>query len=602
MARLCFSDAHMGNGLLTNTHISGWMQDIGKELVSLDLMSPALAAHTDFASENTHINSGGVSFNPNGLVDGITYNFYPAQSDPRLVRITQGRAAERCGALPVFNSVNKALNGIDGLAFDSYLAFGQKRFDGPVFYKSYFTVTPNDATGAFDKLAAVIAGTDGTPFSKPTGSLLQSLEQHSKCDAFGINVYDGESEIKIYLVDYSGFDTVWLADTLRYPEISGVSDTECQRFHDLDRRFNDVGFYAVGLLPDFHTDTTQTRIYYFKDDGIQPQELTGLLTDLARPEYRDRITTMLGTLEAASMRVWHLRIAPTLRGSSLGGVLSVGGISAESASKGILAQFVKRMTVITENGEQMSCSADQDSEQFYRTLCGAGQAGLIWDVDIAIEPKPATHAIFRNTEPLPLDRLDGILDFFLKRDDNLPEGCIVRLDKTAQQIENIHLIYNSNQPKAERQNILIGTDIIPLDRKVPNFRAQDDVEYYGRDDFFMIPCVVYAGRRNLARIIELAQDAAGFMAAHDLDYYQNIDVVKSAPLDRSRPHWPNHNDEPFTTSLELVAMVHKSQRALADQLHDKLLAFTRAAAAHGGRPYRTTWHDEAIYDTPAKTA
>lgn len=299
---------------------------------------------------------------------------------------------------------------------------------------------------------------------------------------------------------------------------------------------------------------------------------------------------------------YQLPIAPTLRGSSLGGVLSVGGISAESASKGILAQFVKRMTVITETGEQMSCSADQDSEQFYRTLCGAGQAGLIWDVDIAIEPKPATHAIFRNMEPLPLERLDGILDFFLKRDDNLPEGCILRLDKTAQQIENIYLIYNSSQPKAERQNILIGTDIIPLDRKVPNFRAQDDVEYYGRDDFFMIPCVVYTGRSNLTRIIELAQDAAGFMAAHDLDYYQNIDVVKSAPLDRSRPHWPNHNDEPFTTSLELVAMVHKSQRALADQLHDKLLAFTRAAAAYGGRPYRTTWHDEAIYDTPAKTA
>lgn len=84
-------------------------------------------------------------------------------------------------------------------------------------------------------------------------------------------------------------------------------------------------------------------------------------------------------------------VPPTLTGYlglSVGGTLSVGGIGAESFRKGVQADNVLELEVVTGAGELVRCSRDEHPELFDACRCGLGQLGVITGARLALDPAP----------------------------------------------------------------------------------------------------------------------------------------------------------------------------------------------------------------------
>lgn len=69
---------------------------------------------------------------------------------------------------------------------------------------------------------------------------------------------------------------------------------------------------------------------------------------------------------------------------TVGGFASVGGISPASHRFGLFVDTIERLECVTWDGELITCSREQNSEQFHKVLTGLGRHGVIATITVRI--------------------------------------------------------------------------------------------------------------------------------------------------------------------------------------------------------------------------
>jgi FAD/FMN-containing dehydrogenase len=87
-------------------------------------------------------------------------------------------------------------------------------------------------------------------------------------------------------------------------------------------------------------------------------------------------------------------------GLSVGGTLSMGGISGMAYDKGVQVQHVHELTVVTGKGKVEVCSEEHNRELFDHVLSGQGQCGIIVRAKVKLVP---AKALAQNTTALYFD-------------------------------------------------------------------------------------------------------------------------------------------------------------------------------------------------------
>ncbi|MFF7162129.1 FAD-binding protein [Streptomyces sp. NPDC008086] len=83
-------------------------------------------------------------------------------------------------------------------------------------------------------------------------------------------------------------------------------------------------------------------------------------------------------------------VLPDHLGGSVGGLLSTGGFGGSSHRRGLVADWVRELEVVTGTGERLVCAADRRADLFHAVLAGLGQCALIVRATLALVPAP-TH-------------------------------------------------------------------------------------------------------------------------------------------------------------------------------------------------------------------
>ncbi|MBK3644705.1 FAD-binding protein [Streptomyces sp. MBT33] len=138
----------------------------------------------------------------------------------------------------------------------------------------------------------------------------------------------------------------------------------------------------------------------------QGQAHGGYVVDM-RPLNEVRCTPGDRTLSAGAGASWSevVRAAlveglappvlPDHLGTSVGGVLSTGGFGATSHRRGLVADWVRDIDVVTGTGTLLTCSRERHRELFDAVLAGLGQCALIVRATLRLLPAPARVRRFR---------------------------------------------------------------------------------------------------------------------------------------------------------------------------------------------------------------
>ena len=86
-------------------------------------------------------------------------------------------------------------------------------------------------------------------------------------------------------------------------------------------------------------------------------------------------------------------------GLSVGGTLSVGGVSGSSHHYGAQVDNVLELLVVTGEGRIVACSADQQSDLFEAVLAGLGQCAIIVQATVKLIPARTNVRLFRLVYP-----------------------------------------------------------------------------------------------------------------------------------------------------------------------------------------------------------
>lgn len=180
-----------------------------------------------------------------------------------------------------------------------------------------------------------------------------------------------------------------------------------------------VGSRPLGVLAAHSADTVRELVAFAGPRGFpvaarggghalygQGQAHGGYVVDM-RPLSEVRCAPDERTLSAGAGAPWRevVRAAlaeglappvvPDHLGTSVGGVLSTGGFGATSHHRGLVADWVRDMDVVTGTGELLTCSRDRHRELFDTVLAGLGQCALIVRATLRLLPAPARVRRFR---------------------------------------------------------------------------------------------------------------------------------------------------------------------------------------------------------------
>jgi len=128
--------------------------------------------------------------------------------------------------------------------------------------------------------------------------------------------------------------------------------------------------------------------------------------------------------DALAERGLGLPVIGDHRDITVGGFLSVGGISPASHRFGLFVDNVLALEVVTWDGEVVECSRDENADLFYRVLCGLGRHGVVAEVSLriiridkyrTIWENHQTHyssmdAFIEGTQPIILDPGDAMME------------------------------------------------------------------------------------------------------------------------------------------------------------------------------------------------
>ena len=146
----------------------------------------------------------------------------------------------------------------------------------------------------------------------------------------------------------------------------------------------------------------------------QSQVEDGVVIDMAGLNGIDALTdeqvvvgagcTWRELLRATTARGRTPRVLTAYQGLSVGGTLSVGGLSGMSWSRGAQVDQVLALEVVTGAGDIVTCSAEGEHAELFRAvLAGLGQCALIARATIRLVPAPARvrHHLLAYQDPAP---------------------------------------------------------------------------------------------------------------------------------------------------------------------------------------------------------
>jgi len=180
-----------------------------------------------------------------------------------------------------------------------------------------------------------------------------------------------------------------------------------------------VGSRPLGVLAAHSVETVRELVAFAGPRGLpvaarggghalygQGQAHGGYVVDM-RPLDEVRRRPGDGALSAGAGAPWSevVRVAlaegltppviPDHLGTSVGGVLSTGGFGATSHRRGLVADWVRDLDVVTGTGELLTCSREQHADLFDAVLAGLGQCALIVRATLRLLPAPARVRRFR---------------------------------------------------------------------------------------------------------------------------------------------------------------------------------------------------------------
>lgn len=103
----------------------------------------------------------------------------------------------------------------------------------------------------------------------------------------------------------------------------------------------------------------------------------------------DAGATWRAVLRESAQRGLAPPVLTAFQGLSVGGTLSVGGLSGTSYKRGAQVDHVLELEVVTGEGQLVTCSRDVNSELFDMVRAGLGQCAIIARAKLALMPTPA---------------------------------------------------------------------------------------------------------------------------------------------------------------------------------------------------------------------
>ena len=104
----------------------------------------------------------------------------------------------------------------------------------------------------------------------------------------------------------------------------------------------------------------------------------------------DAGSSWLSVLEATLLRGLTPPVLPDYLGLSVGGTLSIGGVSPTTHRDGAQVDNVLSLEVVTGQGDVVSCSMGRHRDLFQAALAGQGQCAIITSAEIRLVPSPGS--------------------------------------------------------------------------------------------------------------------------------------------------------------------------------------------------------------------
>lgn len=123
---------------------------------------------------------------------------------------------------------------------------------------------------------------------------------------------------------------------------------------------------------------------------------TGVLRAEAGVRLRDILATFVP-------RGWFLPVTPGTKEVTLGGAVAFDVHGKNHHCDGGISNFVRRLTLLTTQGERLTCSPDTCSDLFWATVSGAGLTGIITEVELALRPIETAHIAQRTIKARDLE-------------------------------------------------------------------------------------------------------------------------------------------------------------------------------------------------------
>jgi hypothetical protein len=286
----------------------------------------------------------------------------------------------------------------------------------------------------------------------------------------------------------------------------------------------------------------------------------------------------------------QLSVCPDHFDLTIGGVVSVGGFSPESFTKGALVESVVELTMLDHSGDLIRCSKSENSKRFYGVLCGLGSQGIIWSVRLKSEKiYPLVHQSFKiNFSPRKYQNL--LKELSKMNESELPlsvrfligsnmgpikySGPLLEIS-SLDSPENISKIIGGFDASFENDNIRDSWSQVASSFTLPE---SDRFEYRIWSDNFVAV-------RDVSKYINKMDK---MIKSWKIDY----DVVlHSVPCKTSSDgvNFPHSIDGRFAVSVGAYANI-RSNYNLAKKVSKDQKRLSDFAISLGGKPYRYGWH------------
>ena len=122
-------------------------------------------------------------------------------------------------------------------------------------------------------------------------------------------------------------------------------------------------------------------------------------------------------LEVFVPRGWFLPVTPGVKKVTLGGAVAFDIHGKNHHRDGGISGFVREIELLKAGGEQVTCSAEQNTELFWATVSGAGLTGIITEVELELRPIETAYVSERT---LKADNLEDAFQLFEEHESEYP--------------------------------------------------------------------------------------------------------------------------------------------------------------------------------------